>query len=52
MHRSLSDYISLLEREGELVRIAAPVSPMERAFAAAAPVAAPADHDLPSVSAA
>lgn len=29
MHRSLSDYISLLEREGELVRIAAPVSPME-----------------------
>lgn len=30
----------------------APVSPMERAFAAAAPVAAPADHDLPSVSAA
>ena len=29
MHRSLSDYISLLEREGELVRKAAPVSPME-----------------------
>lgn len=29
MHRSLSDYISLLEREGELVRIAAPVSPVE-----------------------
>ena len=29
MHRSLSDYISLLAREGELVRIAAPVSPME-----------------------
>lgn len=29
MHRSLSDYIALLEREGELVRIAAPVSPVE-----------------------
>lgn len=28
MHRSLSDYISLLEREGELVRIGAPVSPV------------------------
>ena len=29
MHRSLSEYIALLEREGELVRIAAPVSPVE-----------------------
>lgn len=29
MHRSLSDYIALLEREGELVRIAVPVSPVE-----------------------
>ncbi|MFQ8713684.1 MAG: hypothetical protein ACLR93_08320 [Alistipes onderdonkii] len=29
MHRSLSEYIALLEREGELVRITAPVSPVE-----------------------
>lgn len=29
MHRSLSDYIALLEREGELVRIGVPVSPVE-----------------------
>lgn len=29
MYRSLSDYIALLEREGELVRIGVPVSPAE-----------------------
>lgn len=29
MYRSLNDYIARLEREGELIRIAAPVSPVE-----------------------
>ena len=29
MYRSLNEYIALLEREGELVRIGAPVSPVE-----------------------
>lgn len=29
MYRSLNEYIARLEREGELVRIGAPVSPVE-----------------------
>ena len=29
MYRSLNEYIARLEREGELIRIGAPVSPVE-----------------------